>query len=335
MEVDMESARKTPIDLSAPAKDYIQQHVAVLYADQSAGEAIESIREQDIREAIIYFYVVDIDNKLVGVVPVRRLLMSPPGHKIGEIMDRNVVSIDETASLFEASEILLERRFMAIPVVNGQAEFQGIIDITLFSAETTNIAHKTEIDNVFQIIGVHLRLGRKISPWTNFRIRFPWLLCNIAGGLICALIASHYESLIGMATFLVFFIPVVLTTAESVGMQSMTLALQSFSHSRKPIKLMWRFVRRELIPAILLGVCCGAIIGMIAFVWKGQIAIALALGLAIASSIVIACLLGVIIPGLVRALHIDPKVSSGPVVLAVADVCTLVLLFNIALWLVG
>ncbi len=331
----MESAKKTPIDLSAPVKDYIQQHVAVLYADQSAGEAIESIREQDIREAIVYFYVVDIDRRLVGVVPVRRLLMSPPEYKIGDIMDNNVVSIDEAASLYEASEILLERRFMAIPVVNHDGEFQGTIDITLFSGESTNIAHKTEIDNVFQIIGVHLRLGRKISPWLNFRIRFPWLMANISGGLLCAVISSNYESVIGLATFLVFFIPVVLALSESVGMQSMTLALQSYSHSRNPGKLMWRFIRRELVPAILLGISCCAIIGIIAFVWKGQIAISLALGLAIACSIIIACLLGVIIPGLVRTLHIDPKVSSGPVVLAIADVCTLLLLFNIALWLVG
>jgi magnesium transporter len=335
MEVEMDSAGIKSIDLSAPVKNYIRRHVAVLYADQSAGEAIESIREQDVREAIVYFYVVDINSRLVGVVPVRRLLMCSPEQKIGDIMDRDVISIDQSASLFEASEILLERRFMAIPVVNEQGTFQGTVDITMFSGESANIAQKTEIDNLFQIIGVHVKLGRRISPWTNFLIRFPWLMANISGGLICALIASHYESVIGLATFLVFFIPVVLALSESVGMQSMTLALQSFSHSRRPIKLMWRFIGRELLPAFLLGICCGAIIGIISFIWKGQTIISLALGMAIAGSIIIACLLGVVIPGLVRALHIDPKVSSGPVVLAIADVCTLVLLFNIALWLVG
>lgn len=328
-------ANKPPIDLSAPVREFIRQHVAVLYADQTTGEAIESIRGQDIREAIVYFYVVDIDHKLVGVVPVRRLLTSPPGQRIGEIMDRNVISVYDTASLYEASEILLERRFMAIPVVDNQDRLLGIIDITLFTGESTDVNHKTEIDNVFQIIGVHLRLGKTISPWSNFRIRFPWLMANISGGLICAAISSNYESVIGLATFLVFFIPVVLALSESVGMQSMTLALQSYSHSRNPGKLMVRFIRRELVPAILLGLSCGAIIGTIAFVWKEQLAISLALGLAIACSIIIACLLGVIIPGLVRTLHIDPKVSSGPVVLAIADICTLLLLFNIALWMVG
>jgi magnesium transporter len=313
----------------------MQKHIALLHENQITGEAIESLRGQELGERITYFYVEDKSGKLVGVVPVRRLLMSPPDRKIADIMDKNVVSIADTASLFEASEILLERRLLAIPIVNNTGNLLGVIDITLFSGGIADLAHKTEIDNVFQLIGVHVSLGRNLSPWFSFRDRFPWLLCNIGGGLICAYIVSRYQSLIDLVTFLIFFIPVVLALSESVGMQSMTLTLQSLAYSGRSPSLMSRFVWREILPAILLGLCSGAVIGIVSFLWKSQVAVSLALGAAIALSIVVSCLIGVIIPGAIKAFRVDPKISSGPIVLAIADICTMLFLFNIAIWIVG
>ena len=331
----MKQVNNAPIDLNQGVAEYLRKKVTLLREEQTAGQALDSLRGQELGEKIVYFYVVDKDNKLVGVMPVRRLLMSPLERPIAEIMERKVISISDKASLFEASEMMLERRLMAIPVVNPSNELLGIVDITLFSAETANIAHKEEIDNVFQLIGVHVSLGRTISSWQSFWGRFPWLLCNIGGGLICALIISYHQSLIDLVTLLVFFIPVVLALSESVGMQSMTLTLQALPHSEHSRALMSKFVWRELMPAILLGLSSGATIGIFSYLWKRQADVSLVLGGSIALSIVISCLIGVIIPGAIRAFRADPKISSGPIVLAVADVATLLALFNIAVWILG
>ena len=114
----------------------------------------------------------------------------------------------------------------------------GIIDINLFTNEVVSIAQQKQVDNVFQLIGVHISLGKTVSSWASFRGRFPWLLCNIASGIVCAFIAGRYELLISQVVVLAMFLTVVLALAESVSIQSMTPTLQVFLHQ----KVSWRLM---------------------------------------------------------------------------------------------
>jgi magnesium transporter len=215
-------------------------------------------------------------------------------------------------------------------VVDAKMKLVGVIDLTLFAEDAAQAAYLHEREDIFQLIGVNISMQKKFSPLAGFRFRFPWLLCNIAAGLICALIVSANEHLISLLTILSFFIPVVLALAESVSMQSTTLALQGLYHRRYSWQLVWRTLRREFLVACLLGLGAGTVVGIFAYLWKGGAATAVVIGGCIAFSIVTACVLGVLIPGLVRAFKVDPKISSGPVVLAMADVATLLMFFALA-----
>ncbi len=92
-----------------------------------------------------------------------------------------------------ASEYFATRRLLAFPVVNGKGQLLGVVDVSLFTDEVIDLAKQT-YDDIFQLIGVHGTAQH--STWMAFRDRFPWLLCNIAGGLIAAFIASRYEHLL-------------------------------------------------------------------------------------------------------------------------------------------
>lgn len=322
-------------ELNEPVASHMRRDYTVLHPDQTVGEALESLRSQSLSEKIIYFYVVDGEDKLVGVVPTRRLLMSGPGKSIAEIMVDRVISIPDSMSVLDACEFFVMYRLLAFPVVDAYGRLLGVVDAGLFTDEVFDLSERQAGQDVFQMIGVHVARGRRAAPWAAFRDRFPWLLCNIGGGLACALIAGLYERFLDSVIVLALFIPVVLTLAEGVSMQSMSLTLQAMRQERIDWKLLWRSLRLEFMTAILLGGASAVLVGLVVWVWKRHGAVAFAIGLSIWLAVVTACLLGVMLPAAVRAVRGDPKIASGPLVLATADVATLIFYFNLCGYLLG
>jgi magnesium transporter len=325
----MKTGRDLTADLRRPVMDFAATDVVTLLDSLTVDEALGRLRSRKLGEKIVYFYVVDAEQRLVGVLPVRRLLMSPLDEPVAALMLINVHSLRDTATLGEASEVLLQHRLMALPVVDDAHRLIGVFDITVFSSELSEVAHQHEIDNAFQLAGVHAELGRNVSWWSSYRDRFSWLIANIIGGIICAIIVASNEALIETATMLAFFIPMMLSISESVSMQSMTLTLQT-STAAVSWSMLFRAVRRELPTAFGLGISSAVIVVVISLIWKGQLLASLAVGIAIIGAVLLASALGVILPAAVRALRADPKVASGPIALALADIIALLLLFGMA-----
>ena len=304
----------------------------VLRPDHTIAQTLDRIRASVNSRSIHYFYVVDDQEQLVGVVPARRLVAAGAEQVVRDVMEDNVVAIPDWATVLIASEYFATRRLLAFPVVNASGQLVGVVDVNLFTEEVIDLAKRT-YDDIFQLIGVHGTAQR--STWIAFRDRFPWLLCNIAGGLLAAFIASRFEHLLAEAVVLSLFIPIVLALGESVSMQALTLTLQGLTDGPivwpRLVSALWK----EFRTATLLGAACGAVVGMVVFVWRGQTAVAGSIFLAIALSMVFACLLGVAIPAILRAAKADPRIAAGPVVLAAADVVTLLLYFGLGARLLG
>ncbi|NLX15124.1 MAG: magnesium transporter [Phycisphaerales bacterium] len=308
--------------------------MVTLREDQTAAEALAKLRQMDTTDRIFYLYVLDKNERLIGVIPVRRLLGSEPSTTLKSVMISPVISVPLSSSLLEACEVLLNHRFLALPVLDADNKLHGVIDLNQFTDEVLTHAQK-QMDSAFQLIGVHVALGRRVSSWRSFRDRFPWLLCNMASGVTCAFIASPFELLLSEWVLLAMFITVVLALGESVSMQSMTITLQSLMGGQTDWKQILASVRKEFTTSALLGMGCGGLIGLTAWIWRGLYLVALAIGGSICLSIIIACLLGVVIPTTIHKLRIDPKVAAGPIVLASADIATLLFYFNISQWLLA
>lgn len=304
----------------------------VLKPHQTISEALDSIRATADAGSIHYFYVVDDHNKLIGVVPTRRLLTGSSDQTVREVMVDSVVAIPDWATVLIASEYFATRRLLAFPVVNAAGELLGVVDVRLFTDEVIDLAKRT-YDDIFQLIGVHGTAQQ--TPWFAFRDRFPWLLCNIAGGLIAAFIASRFEHLLEQVVVLSLFIPIVLALGESVSMQALTLTLQGLTDGPIVWKRLAAALWKEFKTSVLLGLGCAAVVGLVVFAWRGQPVVAISIFLAIMLSMIFACLLGVAIPAGLRALKADPGIAAGPVVLAAADVVTLLLYFGIGARLLG
>ena len=322
----MPAAQLSAAQLHEPILPLARPAQVVLAPSQTIDEVLRVIRASASANSIHYFYVVDTDERLVGVVPTRRLLTSEPNRTVAEVMVDNVVAIPDWATVLIASEYFATRRLLAFPVVNGKGQLLGVVDVSLFTDEVIDLARRT-YDDIFQLIGVHGTAQR--STLDAFKDRFPWLLCNIVGGLMAAFIASRFEHLLQNVVVLALFIPIVLALGESVSMQALSLTLQSFTDGPFMPKRLLAALWKEFRTAALLGVACGAVVAAVVIVWRGETVVAAVIFAAIALSMVVACLLGVAFPAILRVAKADPRIAAGPVVLAVADVATLSFYFGL------
>ena len=316
----MPPAQLTSSNLHDPILPFVRPVPVALRTTQSVADAHAIIRAAAKARDSHYFYVLDDDERLAGVVSARHLLTAALDHRVEQVMIPGVVAIPSWATVLIASEYFVSRTLKAFPVIHDDGTLAGTVNAALFNSQILSVARET-YDEIFQLLGVHVTSMR--TPWTSYLDRFPWLLSNIAGGLVCALIASQFEGLLQHVVVLSLFIPVVLTLAESVSMQSATLTLQSLSEESLNPRRILAAVSREARTAILLGFSSAALVAGVVLVWRRDVMGALVIGAAISASIVMACLFGVLLPTLIRAFKADPRIAAGPLVLASTDLTTL------------
>jgi magnesium transporter len=306
----------------------------VLKAEQTVTEALADLRIQQAQGRIIYFYVMDDEDRLEGVVPTRRLLLSPPDARIADLMVRSVVTVPSTATVRQACELFLAHRFLAFPVMHGE-RMVGIVDVELFAEGIDDLEQTKRQEDLFQLMGVHLSATQQASPWAAFISRFPWLLCNIAGGILAAILSNAFEGILAKVVSLVLFVPVVLGLSESVAIQSVSLALLVMHGQRPTLAALLQRLRRELLTGLLLGAACGVIIAAVSLAWLGRGGVALSLLAGVGLGITGSAVFGLAMPYVLRLLARDPQVAAGPVALVVADMLSLTIYFSVAQALLG
>ena len=315
-----------------PVLAYAHKNFTALPQDYDVGAALEWIRHQNLAERIIYFYVINDEQQLVGVLPTRRLLAATPDRKISEVMIKRVVSIPQNATVLDACEQFLLYKFLAFPVIDDQCHILGVVDVGLFTEEVLDVSESERISDVFQTIGFRVAEVQRASPWNSFRIRFPWLLATMSGGLVCAFLSGAYETTLARTIVLAFFLALVLGLGESVSVQSLTLTLQALHGQTITWNWFMRIARKELATAAMLGGASGLLVGLVVYVWRGTGMAAVVIGVSLLFAITSACLIGLIVPSVLHRFRLDPRIAAGPVALAIADVVTLLFYFNIARW---
>lgn len=314
-----------------PILKYATDPVTVLSHKLSVQEALDEIRKNGISgDRIIYFYVKNDTDQLCGVLPTRKLLTSAPEQKLSDIMIQNVIAIPSSATVLEACELFTLYKFLAYPVVDEGQHVKGVVDISLFTEEILNIGERERIGEIFETVGFRVSQLRYKSTFEIFMIRFPWLTATIVSGVICALLTSIYETTLSQNILLAFFLTMVLGLGESVAVQTLTLTIYSLKHEKLSTSWFMREFRKQSGLSFLIGLSCAIIVAIIIFLWKGAAMPAVSIGVSILLSLITSCLTGVTIPTLMHSLKLDPKIASGPIALAVADVFTILIYFNVA-----
>lgn len=324
--------RLTTEKLYDPVHKHMRTDFVQLHPDLTVAQALASILERQPAGRIIYFYVADSDGRLRGVVPTRRLLLSPRDKLISQVMITPVIVIPQDATVLEACEFFAFHKLLAFPVVDEDRRIVGLVDVEMYTRELSDLDRWQNQNDLFQLIGIQMTEAQQGSVPALFRRRLPWLLVTLAGGLLAAVISDLYYPVASLA-LVVPFIPLILALASSVTAQSVSLALQALYGKSASWATLVTKVKFELATSSLLGVVCGVIAGIVVVAWKGDPKAALILAGSIVSSVACAAALGFVMPYLFRAFKRNPQVAAGPIALATADAVTLLVYFNLARWL--
>lgn len=296
----------------------VNPHVMTLKKEQIVREVIRTVhkRYKNAPDIIYYLYVTDDEHHLVGLVSIRDLLLSDPGQTIGNIMKPNVVDVLATRDQEEVVPIIKEHNFVAVPVVDEDNHFLGVVqhdDIlpmmeTEASEDIQKIFGAGEDERVFS------------TPWYSIKKRLPWLHVNLVTAFIAVLVVSFFESTIAQITTLAVLLPVVAGQSGNSGAQTLAVVIRGLALREVGRHMVWRVILKELFIGLVNGLVVGLIAGLVVFFWTHNLGLAGVLGLAMVSGMLIAGLAGAAIPIVLKALGQDPAQSSSIILTTVTDV---------------
>lgn len=312
-----------------PIADVMHRDFVALRVDWTVQQALESLRGHAPQDRAVYLYVTEDGGRLAGVVPVRRMLAADPTSPLRGVMIERVAALPERATLHDAMEAFVMHRFLAMPVIDHERKLLGVVDVSAFTDEMLDHAERQQTDTLFETLGVRAEALKGANPIKAFRGRFPWLLATIAGGTTCALLAGVFERTLQESIVLAFFMTLVLGLGESVAAQSMSVTVNELRGQKPGARDMLKGALREFGSVLLLGLAAGLLSGLAALTWHRDPWPAGVIGASILGSVVVAGLLGRLVPTLMHVLKLDPRVASGPVALALADLATITIYLGI------
>lgn len=310
--------------------DYVRNDYISLNPKSTVELVLSDLQNKNISDKITYFYVVNNEQCLCGILPIRRLLVADKTKTIEEIMLTSVVTLSANASFKDAQQLFMQHKYLAFPVVDSEQKLLGIFDITVLTENSLNFQSNHRFDEAFELIGIHASIMQYLTPWKSFRLRFPWLMPTVIGGTFCAILASCFEQTIAKSILLTFFLTMILGLGESVSIQTFTITIRRLQVGKATWKWYFQSMLKEMMTALLLGLGIALILFTIVMIWQQKFFIGLSIGLSVILSLCSATLFGLTIPTLLHKTKLNPQVAAGPLILGLTDICTLIFYFTTA-----
>ncbi len=301
-----------------------------LPADIPVEEAIARLREiAPEAETIYYVYVVDGDNRLIGVISLRDLIASSDGTIIKDVMRRNVISVYAELDQEEVARVVSKYDLLAVPVVDDQNRLLGIITVD----DVIDVLEQEATEDIYRLAGASEVEGMeltKASVGKVVRLRMPWLFISMAGGILSGSVIGVFETTLEAIVMLAVFIPVLMDMGGNVGTQSSTIFVRGLATGEIEKTELWPYFFREIRIGAVMGVLCGILISVAAFFWQGNMYLGLVVGISMLATISVAALIGTLVPMLCTMVNIDPAITAGPFVTTIKDVTGLLIYFTVA-----
>lgn len=270
-------------------------------------------------------YVVNNNGKLAGVLSLRGLLTAKRSEKVSSIM-AEPMAVPVTATLSELEDILDKQPFLGIPVVDEKRMLLGAVSRSSVSAA---LLERAESENLKRQ-GVMVDELRSMPTLLRSRRRLAWLTANIVLNIIAASVISAYEEVLLAVIALAVFLPMVSDMSGCSGNQAVGVTLRELSLGLvRPIDA-FRVWLKEISVGVINGIALGVLIGIVAWVWKGNPALGLVIGLALALNTMLAVSIGGVVPLLLKRFDQDPAAASGPLLTTVTDMAGFFFVLSLA-----
>jgi magnesium transporter len=282
---------------------------------QQAIEAIRRHTEEEV-EQIFYLYVTDDAGRLRGVVPIRKLVTSPPDRPIGEVMISDPVSVSATADQEEAAQLAGKYNLLAVPVVDDDRRLVGVITVD----DVIDVIKEEATEDMYRMVGLTEEEHIYTPLPTVIRRRLPWMVINLVTAFLAAWVVGLFEASIHRVSVLAVFMPIVAGMGGNGGTQTLTVITRGIALGEISLDAGLRSMMREVAIGLAIGLVTGLLTAGGAYLWRGSAMLGLVLLLAMIINMVVAGLSGAAIPLMLKAFRQDPALGSGVIVTTFTDV---------------
>lgn len=301
-----------------------------LRGDMTVEEAINHIRRTgEDSESIYTCFVTGAGRVLEGVVTVKALLLAAEGARVDELMERDVISAGTLEDQEDVARAMSRYDLLSLPVVDNEGRLVGVITVD----DAMDVMEREATEDFETMGGMHHseKSYLKTSVREMSRNRIVWLLVLMISGMITGGILTRFEAAISAMPLLVTFIPMLTDTGGNAGSQSSTMVIRGLATGDLTIRDLPRVIWKELRVALTVGTVLSAV-NLVRIGWQyGNWTVGLAVAMTMMCTVIMAKVIGGLLPILANAVHIDPAIMAAPLITTIVDACSLVIFFVIAM----
>ncbi len=302
-----------------------------LSEDMTVDQAVERIRSvADDVETVYDLFVVDNKNKLIGKVTLKSLVLSRGEKFVRDIMEKNPIYIKAMEDREKAAKLIEKYDLIALPVVDSELKFLGIITVD----DVIDIMEKEATEDIYKMAAMeapHLEEEYfRLNLFERVKKRVPWLIGLLLAEVLSSSVIKTFEHTLSAIVALAFFIPMLTDSGGNVGSQAVTLIVRAFAVGEIEYKKIIKVVIQELFTSFIISIPLGITAFLIAFFVSKSAPISLVVGLSLIAVVILSNLVGIMLPVLFRQIHIDPAVSSSPLITTIVDVLGLLTYLGLA-----
>jgi len=280
-------------------------------------------------ETVNYIYVIDEKRKLIGVFSIKEVFRKPKNLKVSDIMKEQIIKCRASTDQEKVAILALKNNLKAVPVVDKENKFLGVIA----SDTILSVLHQENVEDILLAGGISklddsFRGLITADAGTLVKIRLPWLLLGLLGGVFAAQIIAFFEETLKSQILLALFIPIIVYMSGAVATQTQTLIIRGIAiNSELNLR---KYFLREIKIGSLLALILGGILAITSFLWWQESSLAIILGLSLFFGISISVVVATLIPLILQKFKKDPALGSGPFATIITDILSITAYFLIA-----
>ncbi len=305
------------------AGSLMAKELVSVYAFETVTQCIEEIRKQTDNVEVMYaVYVVDNNERLIGMLSLKKLIISHPLARVEEIYEPDIQYVRTNTTSREVAEFMQKYDLVVLPVVDQLGRLMGRITID----DVVDVMKETADENIQRMSGISDDVDSNDKIWLLSKARIPWLLVGMCGGILGSRIISSYEEQIKIHPQMAFFIPLIGAMGGNVGVQSSAIIVQGLANNTLLGDKIAPKLMKELGVGLINGFICSSIIWFYAFLiedWK----LAATVSIALFTVILCASFLGTFVPLTMNRFKINPALATGPFVTTLNDIIGITIYF--------
>ncbi len=290
-------------------------------------EALDRIKaDKEIENGLLsQIFVTDSDGKLKGVVSVSELLKAPEDGELGKLA-KPIESVPATMDQEEVARMVEKYDLFSVPVIDEQGRLVGVITID----DLIDVIEEEASEDIARFGGLGDAESIFTPPHLAARNRLPWLLINLVTAFIAASVVNIFKSTVSAVVYLAVFMPIVAGMGGNAGTQALAITIRSIALGEVMLSDVKKLLIKEILVGILVGIVVWIVTGVIAYFWVGNWFFGVLVFVALLGNMIVACVMGLLIPILLKLFKLDPALASGVIVTTFTDVSGFMILLGLA-----